>query len=75
MASNIDRFKGSVSFVKYSNNHLWYKCDDGFMFRVPISETGTASFLAHDKATLFMKWIKRMVAELEEVQANNSKEF
>lgn len=48
-----------VRFVHYANGELWYSTECGFEFPVPISDTGTAIFLAEDRAMLFMRWINR----------------
>lgn len=47
-----------VSFEYYLNNELWYKTECGYLFPVPVSDCGDASFLKKDKATLFMRYIK-----------------
>ena len=49
----------SVTFEHYFDGELWYKTDCGFLFPVPISDIGNATFLKSDKAILFMKWIKK----------------
>ena len=54
-----------VKFVKYQQQELWYKCENGFEFPVPISDTGDAAFGEEDKALLFMRWIKKHIDMLE----------
>ena len=54
-----------VKFVKYQQQELWYKCENGFEFPVPISDTGDAAFAEEDKALLFMRWIKKHIDMLE----------
>ena len=49
----------TVSFVKYFDGDLWYKTQCGFEFPVPIKDIGTATFLATDKAMLFMRYIRK----------------
>lgn len=49
---------GDVHFTFYQNGELWYQCDNGFNFRVPISDTEGGKFLAHDKALMFMRYIR-----------------
>lgn len=62
----IDMVKGkSVTLEFYAKELLWYKTEDGFMFPVPINECGEAKFLAKDKATLFMRYIKKQLKEVE----------
>lgn len=50
-----------VSFRFYRDGQLWYATECGFEFPVPISEAGTATFLAEDKAILFMRYIRRQM--------------
>jgi hypothetical protein len=38
---------------------LYYETDDGFVFEVPVSEVGDAHLSAEERASTFMKWIKR----------------
>jgi len=64
----------TVAFAFYKENkleqgELWYEIDvDGkiFQFPVPISEVGNAIFKASDKATIFMRYIRK---ELEAIEA------
>lgn len=37
-----------------------------FSFPVPVADCGDASFLAHDKALLFMRYIRKHLADLQE---------
>ena len=48
-----------VEFIKFDSDQLWYKTESEFLFPVPISDTGAASFISKDKAILFMRWIKK----------------
>jgi hypothetical protein len=48
-----------VRFRFYRDGQLWYATECGFEFPVPIAEAGTATFLAEDKAILFMRYIRR----------------
>lgn len=61
-----------VRFTRYSKRELWYATEDGFEFPVPISDTGDASFMAEDKAMLFMRWIRKqhdlLKAEIDRIQ-------
>ena len=57
--SVIEMVKGKqVNFVMYRKGDLWYTTESGFEFPVPVSDCGDASFLAADKASLFMRYIK-----------------
>jgi hypothetical protein len=48
-----------VRFRFYRDGQLWYATECGFEFPVPTSEAGTATFLAEDKAILFMRYIRK----------------
>lgn len=72
-----------VFFQYYRDGSLWYTftyAEDNpariveFLFPVPISDTGTATFNQMDKAILFMRWIRKHAATIAEAQndANNS---
>lgn len=57
--------KKLVTFAFYRDNALWYKTECGFEFPVPISDIGNATFLAQDRAILFMRYIRKHIALLE----------
>jgi hypothetical protein len=61
-----------VQFVRYKEGELWYVTECGFEFPVPTSDTGEATFLARDKAMLFMRYIRKHLAMLEEARASES---
>ena len=54
-----------VSFLFYRDGQLWYVTECGFEFPVPISEAGTATFLAQDRAILFMRYIRKYIEHLQ----------
>lgn len=54
-----------VHFSFYREGELWYKTTDGFEFPVPIKDIGNATFLAEDKAILFMRYIRKHLATRE----------
>jgi hypothetical protein len=58
-----------VRFSFYRDGLLWYETECGFRFPVPLSEAGTATFLAEDRAILFMRYIRRQMETLEEARA------
>lgn len=62
-----------VRFVRYSKHELWYVTEDGFEFPVPVSDTGDGSFMAEDKAMLFMRWIRKQ-HELVKAEMEKEKE-
>lgn len=59
-----DLVKGDkvVSFVKYGDGVLHYSTDCGFVFPVPVSDIGDATFLARDRAMLFMRYLRKQLA-------------
>lgn len=61
-----------VRFTKYFDGNLYYATDCGFEFPVPISDIGTATFLAEDRAMLFMRYMRKhldLLAAAKEVPA------
>lgn len=58
-----------VTFSFYKGKELWYSTECGFEFPVPIEDAGDATFLAKDKAMLFMRYIRKHLAMLEEARA------
>lgn len=62
------RVTGQVTFLYYQDGNLIYRCEDGFQFPVPISDCGTAKFVAQDKALLFMRWIRKYMAAINEAE-------
>ena len=48
-----------VQFVHYRDGDLYYKTEFGELFAVPISDVGNATFLAEDKAILFMRYMRK----------------
>lgn len=55
-----------VRFSRYRQGHLYYTTEDGFEFPVPLSEAGDATFLAEDKAMLFLRYIRKALAASSE---------
>lgn len=49
----------TVSFEYYRSGNLWYKTECGFIFPVPTSDIGDATFRNEDKAMLFMRYIRK----------------
>ena len=54
-----------VRFVRYKLGELWYRTEGGFEFPVPVGDCADGTFLAEDKAILFMRYIRRHLASLE----------
>jgi hypothetical protein len=57
-----------VKFLYYKLGELWYTTETGFEFPVPINDCGDGTFLADDKAILFMRYIRKHVTYLEEAR-------
>lgn len=60
-----------VQFVRFEGGELWYRTECGFEFPIPAQDLAGATFLATDKALLFMRWIKRhltMLAQARQLQ-------
>lgn len=70
----------TVRFVKYHDGALWYTVDcamphlgvDLFEFPVPIADIGNATFLARDKAMLFMRYIRKHLQLLKDAKEADS---
>jgi hypothetical protein len=54
-----------VAFSHYRQKELWYVTETGFEFPVPIEDTGDGTFLATDKAMLFMRYIRKHLESIE----------
>lgn len=50
-----------AKFKQYRKGVLYYELEGGFVFEIPVVEVGDAHLAAEEKASLFMKWIKRAV--------------
>jgi len=59
--------QGTVNFEYYRSGHLYYSTsvDRDFIFPVPVSDTGEASFLKEDKAIFLMRYINKYLKEIE----------
>lgn len=60
-----EHIKGKVRFTRFKQGHLYYETELGMEFPVPISEAGEAEFKSVDKAMLFMRYIRKHLAALE----------
>lgn len=77
-----DIVKGRAYFDFYRDGQLWYSvsyqpegydffnCCPTFRFSVPVSDTGTGTFLSADKAMFFMRWIRPAVIAYNEAIEN-----
>ena len=69
--------KSDGQFAFYRKGELWYKInveDKILEFPVPISDTGDATFLSSDKATLFLRYIRKHLEHIEEGKNTNEKD-
>jgi len=57
-----------VRFSFCRDSQLWYETECGFRFPVPIAEAGTATFLAEDRAILFMRYIRKQMDALDDAR-------
>ena len=57
-----------VRFSFYRDKELWYITEGGFEFPVPIEEIGNATFMAEDRALLFMRYIRKHMEMLEQAK-------
>ena len=53
-----------VEFQYFREGVLYYQTECGFLFKVPVADTGTTHFPNKDRAMLFMKWIRKDLKEL-----------
>jgi hypothetical protein len=52
--------KGKIAkFEFYRSGNLYYKTSDGFLFPIPISDTGEATFNQEHPALELMRWIRK----------------
>lgn len=62
-----DLIKGRTAvFVEYHGGNLFYDIDGIFRFPVPVDELSGSSIKATEKASVFMKWIKRTHKEIND---------
>lgn len=56
----------TATFVEFHSGNLFYEIDGRFRFPVPVEELHGARIGASEKASVFMKWIKRTYNEINE---------
>lgn len=64
-----------VRFSWFRDGELWYRTECGFSFPVPISDIGSATLLAEDKAILFMRYIRKHMNMIDSAIAEAKKEL
>jgi len=56
-----------VYFEFYRDGALWYQTEGReLLFPVPIEDIGNATFMAQDRAMLFMRYIRKHLKTLED---------
>ena len=72
----VDIVKGKqVKFEFYRKGELWYSVEvqnDNLIFPVPIGDCGDGTFNASDKATLFMRYIRKYLEDMEKENEINT---
>ncbi len=53
---------GRVKFHFFRRGNLYYRCANGFVFPVPVTDTGDGVFSPEDKGVFFMRWIRKELA-------------
>ena len=56
-----------VTFVKYRKGNLYYKTDCGFEFPVPVSDLGDAYCNATEKASMYMRYMRKHLEHATEM--------
>lgn len=56
-----EHIQGKVTFQYYRDNQLFYKTESGLVFPVPLDPNEKVTFLAEDKAILFMRYIRKFI--------------
>jgi len=59
-------------FVYYRDHALHYETQDGFLFPIPIDETGSATYNKEERAMLLLRYIRKHVAFLQELKGSDS---
>ena len=58
-------------FVYYRDQALHYETEDGFLFPIPIGETGSATYNKEEKAMLLLRYIRKHVTYLQKLKGND----
>ena len=73
MAVLKDYVTGRVKFQYYRAGNLYYEATtangDILVFPVPITDCGEATFLAQDKAMLFMRYIRKHLEAIRDADS------
>jgi len=57
----------TVAFAYARKGELWYKLAD-LLFPVPFEDMGDGTFMSEDKATMFMRYIRKHLESIEKEQ-------
>ena len=61
----IELIKGNkATFIEFHSGTLFYEVN-GFRFPIPVEELQGASIKAEEKASVFLKWIRKALKEVE----------
>jgi hypothetical protein len=55
-----------VTFSHYQKGYLYYNTECGFEFPVPVEDTGDGRFEKEDRAMLYMRYIRKHIANIKE---------
>ena len=69
---NLVKDSKKVYFSFYKDGDLWYRHEDDFKFPVPVSDVDTATMLSEDKAMLFMRYMRKHIAVINDAKAANA---
>ena len=59
-----------VNFIRYQDGEMWYATECGFEFPIPAEDLKGATFLAQDKAMLFLRWINKHSKMLDSAKSS-----
>ncbi len=57
--------RNNATFKYYRKGFLYYECDNGFIFPIPIEDTGDGTFPVVERGMLLMRWIRRALESVE----------
>jgi len=63
-------YNKKVKFIFYRDEALHYETEDGFIFPVPIADTGSATFGVEEKAMLMMRYIRKQINIVEQAKCD-----
>jgi hypothetical protein len=59
------RDRRKARFVFFRDGALHYETEDGFIFPVPVTDAGSATFGREERAILLMRYIRKHLATVE----------